>query len=189
MILRSLVNFAFLILIPTCFFLSGRAQDGMQQVIDNAVSPVLKDHLVMFAKEGTEKTPDHVIVSVDSLLKMARSFLGTPARYGGNDKTGIDCSGFVRVVFKKYGVELPHSAQGQARFGKVIATQTQLQPGDLVFFYNSYSTRKFITHSGIYVGKNRFIHVSDKKGVVISEMDNRYWKERYLFATRLSKKQ
>jgi cell wall-associated NlpC family hydrolase len=61
----------------------------------------------------------------------------------------------------------------------------KLKKGDLVFFIRSYETHHFITHSGIYLGDNKFIHTSSKKGVTITSLSDTWWKERYIFGTRV----
>jgi len=61
----------------------------------------------------------------------------------------------------------------------------ELIKGDLVFFIRSYKTHRFITHSGIYVGNNKFIHASSKKGVIITSLDDPWWNEKFIFGTRV----
>jgi cell wall-associated NlpC family hydrolase len=81
----------------------------------------------------------------------ARRLLGVPYSWGGTSPaTGFDCSGFVRFVFRHFGVELPHSSYAQFDLGRRVA-RGGLRPGDLVFFDG-------LGHVGLYVGKGRFIH-------------------------------
>jgi peptidoglycan DL-endopeptidase CwlO len=77
-------------------------------------------------------------------------YLGTPYVYGGASPAGFDCSGFVMYVFSQIGVSLPHNAAAQYGYGMPVS-QSQLQPGDLVFFNG-------LGHDGIYIGGNQFIH-------------------------------
>ena len=112
-------------------------------------------------------------------------WIGTRYKYSGSSKKGIDCSGLMMVVHSKFSISLPHSSHEQARYGKVISNKEKLKKGDLVFFYNSYNSPNLITHAGLYVGDNEFIHASNSKGVIISSMDDKYWAPKYLFATRL----
>lgn len=104
-------------------------------------------------------------------------------RRGGRDpKTGFDCSGFVRYVFRHTaGAELPSDSASQYRAGHAIA-RGDLKIGDLVFF----KTRgKRVSHVGIYLGEGRFIHSpSTGKTVSISHLDEKYWARRYAGAKR-----
>jgi cell wall-associated NlpC family hydrolase len=80
---------------------------------------------------------------------------------------------------------MPHNSEEQARYGKLVAGVEGLKKGDLVFFIKTYNTSKFITHSGIYLGNNEFIHASSSQGVTITSLNNSYWKEKFLFGTRI----
>jgi len=100
---------------------------------------------------------------------------------GGLSKIGVDCSGFVYLTFRnRFSVTLPRNTARQAETGIEIL-QRDLRAGDLVFF----KTGMFDKHVGIYVEKRTFLHVSKKKGVTISSLDNTYWKKRYWKARRI----
>ncbi|WP_285163818.1 NlpC/P60 family protein [Shewanella goraebulensis] len=115
------------------------------------------------------------------LLKFHQQWQGTPYRLGGLSPQGIDCSGLVYVAYQDLiGSSIPRTVRGQTSLGNRIA-KSDLQSGDLVFFKTTGSGR----HVGIYLSGHRFLHVSTKKGVMISSMDNVYWKPRYWFASRL----
>jgi len=118
------------------------------------------------------------------LLK-ALGMLGTPYKFGGNNpEKGVDCSGFVKHVYKESaGVELPRSAKEMSQEGEKIA-KSELKPGDLVFF----NTRKQPnSHVGIYKGDGEFVHASSSrtKEVTISRMDQKYWASRFNGARRV----
>jgi cell wall-associated NlpC family hydrolase len=84
------------------------------------------------------------------VVSYARHFLGIPYTYGGSTpRTGFDCSGLVRYVYRRFGIRLPHSSWGDLALGRRVSRRS-LQPGDLVFFYGA-------GHVGIYVGHGRFI--------------------------------
>jgi len=107
---------------------------------------------------------------------------GVRHRVGGLSKSGIDCSGFVYLSFKDVlNKKLPRSTDDQVRLGQKIE-RVALQSGDLVFFKIG---RKRTQHVGIYIGDNRFIHVSYKRGVMISDMSLDYWEDSYWQSRRL----
>ncbi len=106
---------------------------------------------------------------------------GTRYCYSGNDTGGIDCSAFVREVYRKvFGIELPRTAKEQVKRGRGIRRQ-ELQAGDLVFF----NPPGYPYHVGIYLSKNEFVHVSKKKGVMISSLDSAYWEKYYRTGRRV----
>jgi lipoprotein Spr len=167
-------------------FLSAK-KDHFQKVLDRQSEPLVKEKLLDFKKGGIEKKVSENKYDTEELITYAKSFLNTPHRMGGTTKKGIDCSGFVMAVHKKFGIELPHSSEEQARYGDILSDMDKLKKGDLVFFYDSYKTSHFITHSGIYLGDGEFIHTSSNKGVSIAKVDDPYyWGRRFLFGTRLN---
>lgn len=149
--------------------------------------PRLHKKIVAFKKGGVEKKINTSDYDVEGVIKYAKSLLGTPHVMGGYSPSGLDCSGLVKLVHAKYGVELPRSSHDQGRYGKIISSPEELKRGDLVFFHSTYKKSELITHSGIYLGDNKFIHTSTSRGVSISTLfDSSYWQSHYLFATRLS---
>ena len=125
---------------------------------------------------------------IDDLLAEAQTYLGTPYRYGGMTRNGIDCSAFVLSVFGAVtGMNLPRVAASQAQEGEKIE-KDQLQKGDLVFF--SHQGRGRISHVGIVEevspeGDVKFIHAATSRGVMISSLNDSYWGPRYRFAKRV----
>jgi len=118
----------------------------------------------------------------EALYRQYREWKGVRYRNGGMSKGGIDCSGFVVLTFRdRFGVSLPRSTKEQAKRGRKIR-QKSLSPGDLVFFKTGFFSR----HVGIYVGQRTFLHVSVKKGVSMSSLDNSYWSRRYWQSRRIS---
>lgn len=114
------------------------------------------------------------------ITDMAKGFIGVPYKFGGNSPQGFDCSGFVQYVFDKRKIALPRAADAQYKIGKAIE-QKSLQQGDLVFF-STYEPGA--SHCGIYLEQGKFIHASSH-GVMISRLDETYWKVRYLGARRV----
>jgi len=138
-----------------------------------------------FLSAGIEKAIDTHGTTPDEIIKTARQYLGVPHCMGGTTMKCMDCSGLLVTVFAGHDIQLPHSSEEQARYGKIITGTENLKKGDLVFFIRSYRTNNFITHSGIFLGDNKFIHTSSSDGVTITSLDDPWWNERYLFGTRI----
>jgi len=117
----------------------------------------------------------------DRLLNFLEEWYGTRYRLGGSDKTGIDCSAFVQSFFNSmYGLVISRTCREQYSDTRRIR-KTQLQQGDLVFF----KTRgRSISHVGIYLCNNKFIHASTSSGVMISDLSEEYFTKRYAGAGR-----
>lgn len=125
--------------------------------------------------------PGNVPEKAKSIIETARQFLGVPYRFGGETPAGFDCSGLVQYVFGKQGKRLPRTADEQFKTGSAVELK-KLEPGDLVFF-STYE--RDVSHCGIYLGEQQFIHASSSRGVMVSRLDDVYWKPRYVGARRV----
>ena len=106
---------------------------------------------------------------------------GTYYCYGGTSHRCIDCSAFVQRIYKEeFGLRLPRTTKEQAKVGYYVKKRNLLA-GDIVLFHTGYATH----HSGIYIEKGKFLHVSSKYGVSISNIHNPYWREKYTQARRV----
>ncbi len=123
----------------------------------------------------------------DSLLERGFTLVGTPYRYGGSSrKTGFDCSGFVSFLFRKEaGIELPRSTREMINLDAPKIKRSELEPGDVVFFNNR--GRGQVSHAGIYIGGDRFIHSSSSRsgGVRVDSLDDKYWRSSFMQAKRV----
>lgn len=119
-------------------------------------------------------------------VRVAQRYLGTPYVWGGESARGFDCSGFIMRVMRDLGYKaLPHSAAEQFNYGKPIA-KNLLQPGDIVFFANTY--KPGVSHVGIYLGSGRFIHAANSQvGTIVSNLNESKWVAKYAGARRLMK--
>jgi cell wall-associated NlpC family hydrolase len=118
------------------------------------------------------------------VTRLAMQYLGVRYRWGGNNpRTGIDCSGFVKLVYEQLGVRLPRRAREQALKGIPITRIEQLQPGDLLFFAVK---RQHIDHTGIYIGDGYFIHSARSRGgVAIDHLSHPLYRRSLVAARRL----
>lgn len=125
---------------------------------------------------------DYTTIREKMLMEVIK-YLGTPYKYGGNTKAGMDCSAFTQILFKDvFNISLERSARLQYNQGREVLGKDELMFGDLVFF----NTRKRVRpgHVGIYIGDNLFAHASTKKGVTITALDYDYYAKRYMGARR-----
>lgn len=149
------------------------------------IKPIIFSTILFFllVSCGAKKQPAYTKSVEDRLEQQYLQYKGTPYKYGGTDKRGFDCSGFVQIVYSNaFGVQLPRSTSNMRGIGKKVS-KSRLNPGDLVFFRPS---RKY-QHVGIYVSNNQFMHSSTSKGIIKSDLDNPYWKKKYRFAKRILK--
>ncbi len=122
------------------------------------------------------------------LVKVAKSFMGAPYKFGGESVRGLDCSAYVKKIYEIFDVQLPRSAREQIYAGSAI-TRDQLAVGDLVFF-KTRRYAKYPTHVGIYIGNDQFIHSSSGQGrigVKVDSLSSDYYSRTYVGATRVKK--
>lgn len=106
---------------------------------------------------------------------------GVPHQDGGMSKNGVDCSGLMVLSFSDVlGIQLPRTTIRQSKNG-VLIDQSELKEGDLVFFQTGFKQ----LHVGVYLGQNQFMHASSSRGVMISRLDNPYWRENYWHSRRI----
>ncbi|WP_066290247.1 C40 family peptidase [Bacillus sp. FJAT-29937] len=116
-----------------------------------------------------------------NLIEYSRNLIGIPYVYGGESTSGFDCSGFLSYVYSHFGVNLPRISTDQYHAGKPV-DKADLVPGDAVFFI---TVGNRVSHSGIYIGDNQFIHADSTRGIKISNLSTEsYWKNRYAGAKR-----
>jgi cell wall-associated NlpC family hydrolase len=119
----------------------------------------------------------------NGLLQYIDEWYGTRYRYGGTTKSGVDCSAFVQAIYlSAFAVSLPRTARDQYRNSRIIST-TEIKTGDLVFF----NTTGGISHVGIYLQNNKFVHASTSQGVTISDMFDPYYLKRFIGIGRIQK--
>jgi lipoprotein Spr len=121
-----------------------------------------------------------------TLLDAVDEWYGVRYRVGGTSKSGVDCSGFTVAVYAAaYGMTLPRVSRDQYHLSRKIST-TELKEGDLVFFNTN---GRGVSHVGVYLGNNKFIHSSVSRGVMVSDLFETYYLRRFVGAGRIDDKQ
>ena len=114
--------------------------------------------------------------STDILNSVARKWLNTPYRYGGSSHSGIDCSSLTQNIYMEaYRFQLPRTSEEQYKQGKPVRLNW-IRAGDLIFFKRNRNGK--MDHVGVYLGNGKFIHATRQKGVIISDLNSSYYKER-----------
>lgn len=109
-------------------------------------------------------------------------YVGSRYVFGGTSPSGFDCSGFVYYVLNHSGAPVGRGMWQQYNAGTHVS-QGSLQPGDIVFFANTYEPG--LSHDGIYIGGGQFVHAANEQsGVTVSSLNSSYWQAHYVNATR-----
>lgn len=146
--------------------------------VENASAVQLKYAILMNTE--VESLPNKI------LLENVDEWYGVRYRSGGNTKSGVDCSGFtVAIYLAVYDISLPRVSREQYRISRKIST-TELREGDLVFFNTNGSG---VSHVGVYLGNDKFIHASVSRGVMVSGLYEPYYLKRFYGAGRIDDKQ
>ena len=171
-------------------------QEQNQQVINSVTaqsSPVLLQEAIEqeaasdkeLASFGNGKSYQLPVLA-DSILERGMSLIGTRYRFGGTSEAGFDCSGFIGYLFREEaGMNLPRSTREMINVDAPLVTRSDLKPGDLLFFATN-GRRGRVSHAGIYLGDNQFIHSSSRRsgGVRIDSLGDSYWSKTFIEAKR-----
>jgi lipoprotein Spr len=126
----------------------------------------------------------HAAVAASSrasgIIATGKHYLGVRYKFGAHtgNTSSFDCSSFTQYLFRKYGVNLPRTANQQSRAGRYVS-RGQLKPGDLVFFYSP------VHHVAIYIGNGKILHTFGKPGVTITNLNSGWWNSHYATARRV----
>jgi cell wall-associated NlpC family hydrolase len=121
------------------------------------------------------------------VIQVARSYIGTPYRYGGTSRKGMDCSGLLCTTFQAVNITLPRPSYQQAEYGQEVRLR-DVRPGDLVFFSEKKSSNR-VSHAGMVTAVNgpenvTFIHASTSRGVIEDNLYKEYYQKIFVKAVR-----
>lgn len=117
------------------------------------------------------------------ILEKAKELLGKNYLWGAKvgDKNNFDCSSFVKTLYSQIGKNLPRVSRDQSKIGEKISLNN-LETGDLLFFH---TLGNYVSHVGLYIGNNKFVHASSKsQKIIVSDLSG-YYLEKFVFGTRL----
>lgn len=121
------------------------------------------------------------------VIEKAKSFVGTRYKYGGTTKKGMDCSGLIYTSYLAENIALPRTSRAMSHLGKRLNLK-EVTIGDLLFFETD-KKKRVINHVGLVVeaapAKILFIHSTSSRGVIISSLDENYWKDNFVMARRV----
>lgn len=186
--LAPLVPIALTLALTACANHAPQPDLAMQPPVFSSIDLVEFDEQAKDAEVGdfTEDKTYELPQLADSILNHGLSLVGTRYRYGGSTVTsGFDCSGFIGYLFKEeLGMKLPRSSRDMINIDAPLVARDELEPGDLLFF--STNGRNRVSHAGIYMGDNQFIHSSSSRsgGVRVDSLDDRYWSRTFIEAKR-----
>ena len=131
-------------------------------------------------KNEEAKTVDVQSTNNSDIIETAQSLIGTPYVWGGDSPGGFDCSGFINYIYSTHDITIPRTVNEVWNFSQHVDSPSI---GDLVFF-ETYKPGP--SHMGIYIGDGKFIHAGESRGVETSELNNPYWKDKYIGAKRIN---
>lgn len=142
-----------------------------------------KDDLAAFSRNEPYRLP----LLADSILERGKSLIGTRYQFGGTTENGFDCTGFINFLFREEaGMTLPRSSREMINVKAPLVARNNLKPGDVLFFGTT-GRRGRVSHAGIYLGDDQFIHSSSRRsgGVRVDNLGDTYWSKTYIEAKRM----
>ena len=169
--------------------------DGWYKVTHNDQTGYIRSDLMILVPQSTSSNPGSSGSGVSSappanltlgqkIAELGKTFVGDRYVWGGTAPGGFDCSGFVTYVMRQHGIRVTRTASNQYKNDGVKINKSDLAAGDMVFFS---SNGRSVTHVGIYIGGNKFVHASStRKGVIISDLGSSYYTRVWWGAKRVT---
>ncbi|MCC8197018.1 MAG: NlpC/P60 family protein [Tannerellaceae bacterium] len=158
-------------------FISTTSCGSKKRIPEGMESPA-----VLSQKFGVRVTPQDNL----HLYTEASRWLGTPHRMGGSTKKGVDCSGFVAMIYREvYRKQLARSSADMLKHNCKKVSRNGLREGDLVFFSTNGKNKKVPTHVGIYLKNGKFVHTSTSRGVMVSSLSEPYYLRTWITGGRV----
>lgn len=160
-----------------CIFMFCSSASAQQAPESNDPDNLAKEYFSQIMGVATSAT------SNTKMYQFIYDWIGTPYRLGGSSKNGVDCSKFVAELYDQvFNTSVGYNSRNIYSKVDMKVAKSDLQPGDFVFFK---IRSRNISHIGIYLGDNRFAHASSSRGVMISNLNDAYWKRYYFNGGRV----
>ena len=165
--------------LPRVAFLEPYEENGQVSIPLGAELPLAQRGRILLPDAREQRVPEKTYRPLrwlkqpqrQTVVRMAKRFLGVPYLWGGKSMKGIDCSGLVQVAYRAAGIYVSRDANQQFLAGRLVATRHycgEMTPGDLIFFAGPVGS---INHIGISLGNAKYVHAAGESGVVISSLD------------------
>jgi len=176
------------LVLSTQVIITGQQGDWYKVLLDNGKTGWVAERLIDTREERIARQEGAPAGSSGAgkgsqIVRTALRYMGCPYVMGGTSPSGFDCSGFVQYVMAQNGIRVTRTSRTLFHDGTPVS-RGQLRPGDVVFFQNTY--RRGLSHVGIYVNDNKFIHAADRRrDVTISRLDQGHYASHYAGARRM----
>jgi cell wall-associated NlpC family hydrolase len=184
-----LILFTFLLVFGTACKTGKKTASSKNKKTDNTEKTIKSTQELSPKDKAIKEKYAHILgvsekdISNLKLYYFIDEWMGVPYKYGGNDKSGIDCSGFTGLLYREvYNKNISGPTSTLIELTNII-DQSELKEGDMVFFH--IEKRGKVSHVGVYLQNNKFVHATTKKGVMINDLSENYYKQHYFKSGRV----
>jgi len=144
-----------------------------------------QNKLLSQLKKIKKKKADPYNFDKENIVENAKQHLGERYVWGGTKPNAFDCSGYTKYLYEEEGIEIPRTAYQQSQVGEYVP-KDELEKGDLLFFLTDKKRHIPVTHVGLYIGDDKFIHAASKKdGIIISSLSKSRYNKIFVKAKRI----